>query len=72
MLDSEGCRLRAQLVAKLANDTLNPRLQSLLFDMATVWLKISKELAHSGARLDAALRLPPKDQAEDAGAPSAH
>jgi len=49
MADAKDCRDNAARCIEMANGALNERLQSLLFEMANMWLKLAAELERSSA-----------------------
>jgi hypothetical protein len=44
MADPKDCRENAACCIEMANDALNTDLQSVLFEMANLWLKLAAEL----------------------------
>jgi hypothetical protein len=44
MDDPKDCREQAARCIEMANGALNVRMQSLMFDMANIWLKLAVEL----------------------------
>jgi hypothetical protein len=49
MADPKDCRANAARCIEMANEALNTRIQSLMFEMADMWLKLAAELEHSSA-----------------------
>jgi hypothetical protein len=49
MADAKDCRDNAARCIEMANVALNERMQSLMFEMANMWLKLAAELERSSA-----------------------
>jgi hypothetical protein len=49
MADPKECRANAARCIEMANEALNTRMQSLMFEMADMWLKLAAELERSSA-----------------------
>ena len=49
MADPQDCRENAARCIEMANEAVTTRMQSLMFEMANVWLKLAAELERNSA-----------------------